>query len=248
MTRAMPHPGVRALPHHGVRAVHDVTQRDVPGRAVTAVMGCRSPLTAMGVSDATSRGGVRCYDVVRDPALLVAQVARQRPDLCLVVAPYVDDLPDLVAQLLEASRSTRTVVLADEDAPPAEVLAALRAGAHGWLPLGTGGSGLVGALHAVARGEAAVPRRLLSTVLDEMRAVGSRSVVRPDGSLCELPPREHDVLLGLADGLSTAEVAARLHIGVATARGYVASAVRRLGVPDRARAVDLVRGARTRSA
>ncbi len=219
-----------------------------PLRGLTAVVGCTSPLTAVGVDDATSRGGIRCYAVVPDARTLVAQVGRQRPDLCLVVAPYVADLPDLLSELLSVSRSTRTVVLATDDVAPAEVLAALQAGAQGWLPLSTDGTRLVDALRAVARGEAAVPRTLMSTVLAELRAAGTRRVTRPDGSVCELPPREHDVLLGLAEGMSTSEVAASLHIGVATARGYVASAVRRLGVPDRATALSLVRVAASRSA
>ena len=77
---------------------------------------------------------------------------------------------------------------------------------------------------------------------------GPRDVRLADGSVCALPPREHDVLLGLAEGLSTSQVAARLGIGDATARGYVASAVRRLGVPDRATAVGLVRPPSVRSA
>lgn len=210
-------------------------------RSLTALVGCTSPLIAMGVDEAAARGGIACAGVLADPAELVARVARQRPDLCLLVVPYGDDLPDLVAQLLEVSRSTRTVVLAADERGPVDVLAALRAGAHGWLPLTTEGPRLVDALRAVSRGEAAVPRSLMGTVLAELRATGTREVVRPDGSVCDLPPREHDVLLGLAEGLTTTQVAERLAIGGATARGYVASAVRRLGVADRAAAVALVR-------
>lgn len=212
-----------------------------PARTVNAVVGCLWPLVAMSVQEAAAHGSVRCYALIADPGELVDRVARERPELCLVVAPYLDDLPDLVVRLLRANQATRTVVLAADEHRPAEVLATLKAGAHGWLPLATEGARLADALRAVANGETAVPRRLLATVLAELRGDAVRAVALPDGTTCALPPREHDVLLGLSQGLSTCDVAARLGIGEATARGYLASALRRLDVPDRAAAVALMR-------
>ena len=217
-------------------------------RRLTALVGCTWPLMAMGVREAAARGGIHCYDVVPQAEELVARVGRQRPDLCLLIHPFTAELPDVIARLAQVSRSTRAVVLAADDSTPGEVLAALRAGAHGWLPMNTDSSRLVDALRAVARGEAAVPRSLMSTVLAELRGSGTREVSLPDGTVRELPPREHDVLLGLAEGQTTSQIAGRLGIGDATVRGYVATAVKRLGVPDRGAAVALVRRAAERSA
>ena len=217
-------------------------------RRLTALVGCTWPLMSMGVREAAARGGIHCYDVVSEPDELVARVGRQRPDLCLLIHPFAAELPDVIARLAQVSRSSRAVVLAADESSPGEVLAALRAGAHGWLPMNTDSGRLVDALRAVARGEAAVPRSLMSTVLAELRGSGTREVPCPDGTVCELPPREHDVLLGFAEGQTTSQIAARLGIGEATVRGYVATAVRRLGVPDRGSAVALVRRAAERSA
>lgn len=82
----------------------------------------------------------------------------------------------------------------------------------------------------------------MGTVLDELRGTPGRAVRLVDGLACQLSPRELDVLLGLGEGLSTAQVSARLGIGIATARGYLASALKRLEVQDRSAAIALVSG------
>lgn len=211
-------------------------------RPLSALIGCTWPIVAMSIREAAARGGIHCSSVLAEPALLVAQVGRQRPDLCLIIGPYSARLADVIARIGVASRSTRTVILAADDSPPSDVLAALCSGADGWLPLETDSERLVDALRAVARGEAAVPRTLMSTVLAELRGVRPRCVTLDDGTVRDLAPREHDVLLCLGEGLTTAQVSTRLGIGEATVRGYVASAVRRLGVSDRETAVGLAMG------
>lgn len=207
-----------------------------------ALVWCGWPLTALGVRDAVAGAGITCA-AVTDLRELLARLADQEPDLCLLVVPCVEPVPEVVARVHAVGGPTRIVVLAADEAPAAQVLATLKAGADGWLPLDAGGDRLGAALRAVALGEAAVPRTLLSRVLAELRVGRGRSVAGSDGRLQQLSGREADVLSFLADGLSTAQVAVRLGVGPATVRGYVASAVRRLGVADRQAAVALVAGA-----
>ena len=225
---------------HVVRTAPSASPAPRTPRRLTTVIGCAWPLMAVGVREAAERGGIHSCAVAQQPDDLIGAVGRQHPDLCLVIDPFPAHLPEVIARLSQVSRSTRTVVLAADLSPAGHVLAALRAGAAGWLPMDTDSSRLVDALRAVADGEAAVPRSLMSEVLAELRGAVTRDVVRADGPVCQLPPREHDVLLGLAEGLTAGQVAERLGIGVATARGYVATAVRRLAVADRATAVALV--------
>lgn len=210
-------------------------------RQLTALVGCSSPLMSVGVAEAAGRGGISCYNTVQDADQLVSLVGRQRPDLVLLVTPFCEDMPALTRRLLIASRSSRTVVLAADVDGDAEVLALLREGACGYLPLGTPSDRLVDALHAVVRGELAVPRARMVGVLEQIRGTALRSVAYGDVRLHALSPRELDVLAALADGADTGEVAARLGVGAATVRGYVASVVRRLGVCDRQAAVELYR-------
>ncbi|MFP5345581.1 MAG: LuxR C-terminal-related transcriptional regulator [Actinomycetes bacterium] len=218
---------------------YDTGANDQP---VSAVVVCGLPILSTSLKHQL-QPAITLTAVVR-PDEKPQDVVRQRQaDLCILVAPLGSGSLRLIESVVAASPRTRVVILSADDAPAAEVLNALSAGADGWLPLHIGADQLVKALRGVAIGEASIPRRLMADLLEEMRGTTSRRLVRPDGSRVHLSRREFEVLSGLAEGLSTAEVALQLGIGEATVRGYLASAVRRVGVPDRHAAVELMRSA-----
>ena len=64
---------------------------------------------------------------------------------------------------------------------------------------------------------------------------------RDDGFCGRLTSREWEVLALLAQGLSTSEIAQRLMLSDSAVRVHIAAIVRKLGVPDRAAAIDLFR-------
>jgi DNA-binding NarL/FixJ family response regulator len=97
------------------------------------------------------------------------------------------------------------------------------------------------ALMGVLDGEAALPRRLVSLLIEEFRErkrrrriplVGRRSV--------ELTDREWEVLELMREGASTEEIAARLFISPVTVRTHVSAILRKLHVPSREAAVELL--------
>jgi DNA-binding NarL/FixJ family response regulator len=109
-------------------------------------------------------GGVVVCAETTDGALAVAAVRRERPDLCLV-----DDSPPLcaapiVAAIAACAPEVRSVVLGN-DPSDEELLAAVAAGACGYLAHRPSSPRLLAALTDVAAGRPAFPRRLAGLLI-----------------------------------------------------------------------------------
>jgi DNA-binding NarL/FixJ family response regulator len=112
------------------------------------------------------------------------------------------------------------------------ILHALRAGAAGFLLKDTPPARLVEAISQVAAGEPilspGVLRRLMDRVADQSDARG-----RARRALAGLSPREHDVVVAVAQGHSNAEIAVRLAMTVATVKAHVSHILDKLGLENR---------------
>jgi DNA-binding NarL/FixJ family response regulator len=116
------------------------------------------------------------------------------------------------------------------------VVAALRAGARGFLTKDAGAGQIEQALRAVMRGEAAIDPAVQHHVVAAVAATGAEEAAAeplPDG----LTPREAEVISLIAAGLSNAEIAGRLVITEATVKSHVNHLFGKTGVRDRAQAV-----------
>jgi len=113
---------------------------------------------------------------------------------------------------------------------------ALRAGASGFLLKDAPPTDLLSAIRAVASGDAVIApsttRRLLATIADRLAPVHE-----PDPRLTELTPREHEVLLTVARGLSNAEIADKLVLSEATVKTHVGRILTKLELRDRVQIV-----------
>jgi DNA-binding NarL/FixJ family response regulator len=105
---------------------------------------------------------------------------------------------------------------------PANVLAAICSGADGYLLKGAPPDEIVAGLQQIRRDQAPLSSALAATMMQFVRESHrlTRSGVRLPKDL-GLSPRQLDVLRGLVDGLSYAEIGARLDISTETVRGHV---------------------------
>jgi DNA-binding NarL/FixJ family response regulator len=168
----------------------------------------------------------------------VALTAEHDPDVVLMDLgmPRVDGV-DATARIRRDHPRTQVVVLttfADDDV----VLAALQAGAIGFLTKDAGRTEIARALHTAAAGQAVLDPQVYSRLV--ARAARSTSAppeppgpALPDG----LTVREAEVLALIADGLSNGQIAGRLYVSEATVKTHVNHIFTKAGLHDRAQAV-----------
>jgi DNA-binding NarL/FixJ family response regulator len=199
--------------------------------------------TLAGITYALEQAGMEVVAQVTNGADAVLAAIGTKPDVALLdvnmpggggieaAAKIAREVPDTAVVMLSG-------VVRDE-----EFFAALLVGARGFLLKDTDPDRLSLALEGVLKGEAAIPRTLVARLIDEFRA-RETSRMPLTGPTGERPSeREWEVLKLMADGLSTRAVAERLGIAEVTVRRHVSAAVEKLGVADRAAALELFRTA-----
>lgn len=195
------------------------------------------PSTRAGVRFALEAADMVVCAEVGDAPSAIAAAERERPDLCLldihmpgggIVAAHAiaSKVPEAAVVMLTVSR--------DDD----DLFAALRAGARGYLLKDMDPDRLAAALRGVLSGEAAMPRAMVSRVMEEFRT-SRRTPGRGRGA--KLSSREWEVLEAMGRGMTTSEIADTLYLSKATVRSHVASILKKLEVPDRDAAVRLLK-------
>ena len=159
----------------------------------------------------------------------VAAAGAERPDVCLLDLHMPGGGQHACRQIVRELPGTCVVMLSGSD-EESDLMTAVRAGAVGYLTKDMDPARLPEAIVGAASGEAAIPRRLVARLVDEVR--GTNTV----GNVTR---REVEVLRML-EKLPTREVAARLSISEVTVRRHARNAVQKLGVADRRAAMPLL--------
>lgn len=167
------------------------------------------------------------------------------PDVVLMDLrmPVMDGL-EATQRILEQHGGAIRVLVLTTFETDANVLAALRRGAAGFISKGASPDALIGAVLEVASGQAALSQAAMQSVLGHLRAIptGQPSPELMD-RLSNLTSREREVAVAVAQGLSNDAIGRRLFISPFTVKTHLNRAMAKLGLSDRAQVVVAVRDA-----
>ena len=207
---------------------------------VRVVVADDHPALRQSVRMALESEGFEVCAEANSASTTVEAALREHPDVCLVdihmpgsgiaaAAEISSRLPETAVVMLTVSRSD------------ADLFDSLAAGASGYLLKDMDPARLPHALRGVLSGEAALPRALVTRLVDEFRARGRRRRLPLVGERSvELTSREWQILELLRQGLTTAEMADRLFVSKVTVRRHVSAILKKLRVPDRKAALHLL--------
>lgn len=165
----------------------------------------------------------------------VEAVRRLEPDVVLMDLglPRLDGVA-ATAALRRGSPVRPQVVVVTTFLADGRVLAALRAGAVGYVLKDAPEEQLIAAVRAAGSGAGVLDPRVVAQLVDGAAGPTGGAV---DPRIASLTAREQEVLRLLAEGVSNDELARRLHIGAATVKTHVARVFEKLGLETRAQAV-----------
>jgi DNA-binding NarL/FixJ family response regulator len=170
---------------------------------------------------------------VEDGSGVAASVRRHMPDVVLmdIRMPVMDGIAATRA-LTGRDTTARVIVLTTFDTDRL-VVEAMRAGAAGYLLKHTEPEQIVQALRSAARGEPALSPAAARALVEHAAAgsgVRSEQAARQFALLSE---RERQIAMAVAEGLSNAEIGARLHLSAGTVKAHLSSALAKLDLDNR---------------
>jgi DNA-binding NarL/FixJ family response regulator len=184
--------------------------------------------------------GFEVVGTATDGEEAVGVALRHQPDVAIVDRGLARGALEAVRTLADRLGDALAVVVQAGVHDPADMLAAVRAGAVGYLTRDCAPERVGDAIRGVLRGEAALSRVMAAHLIRQVRA-GSTLPPANGGTRGRLTPRQLEILRLIAAGSTTAEIARELYLSPETVRWHVKGILGRLGARTRAEAAAVYR-------
>jgi len=210
-----------------------------PSRPIRVLLVDDQTLVRMGfrmVLDAQE--GVEVAGEAADGGIGIHMCRTLAPDVVLmdVRMPGTDGIT-ATRRIVEECPQSRVIVLTTFDLDE-YAFAALRAGASGFLLKDVGPPELLASIRAVAGGDAAISSRVSRRMLELFsQRLPSGPPAAGDEAVASLTPRELEILVAIARGLTNTEIGERLTVAESTVKTHVGRVLMKLGLRDRVHAV-----------
>jgi DNA-binding NarL/FixJ family response regulator len=219
----------------------DMTDLNHPASPeMTVILGDDQGGTRAGVRQALEARGIRVLAEACTAEEAISAAIRHRPAVCLL-AVHIPGSGIFAADRIKAALPDTKVVMLSGSDHDEDLFASIRAGADGYLLKTMSARRLPEAIRGVLSGEAAIPRQLVTRLLEDYRIQGRTRVMYLPGSELpvEITPREFEVINRLRHGAVTGEIARDLRISEVTVRRHISSIEHKVGAPNRRSAVAL---------
>jgi DNA-binding NarL/FixJ family response regulator len=173
-----------------------------------------------------SRAGLEVVADVPDTSRAVKAAELYGAGLVLVDSGIPGGCLVAVRRIGERAPGTAVLVVAPELDHEA-LLAAVRAGAAGFVAETLGASGLVRAVEVALRGDAVIPRAGVAALIDQLRGPAQEQIA-VDGFQLQLTRREADVIARRREGMTTKEIAYELDLSDVTVRRHLSSVAKKV--------------------
>ena len=179
---------------------------------------------------------IQVLDIASEGSEAVEMALREKPDLVLM------DLKMPIMNGVDATREIKArcpdvkVLVLTTYGTEDWVLAAINAGASGYLLKDTPREGVLSAIRGTLDGKTYVDPSVAGKILGELSSTTRKPVAFITGKLSE---REIEVLQLLVNGINNEDIAKQMFLSEGTVRNYISSIVNKLGVSDRTQAAIL---------
>jgi len=202
-----------------------LTSPENPVRLPVVVVAGGQALVRAARRSVLSRAGLDVVAEVADASRAAKAAELYGPGLVLIDSEIPGGCVLAVRRVVERAPASAVLVVAPE-LDHESLLAAVRAGAHGFIAETHGADSLIRAVEVALAGESVIPRAGVNALIDELRG-GPQEQTSIDGFPLQLTRREADVMKRRREGMNTKEIAYELDLSDVTVRRHLSSVARK---------------------